>query len=100
MTPLSRNEALVESWNSYRCAPLTGFQANAGVRVNDRLAGSSTRSRNGFSPVGAALVRASAAVEPTSAGDGEADDEDLDEAEVIGAPSGASWAWTWLGLVT
>src|SRR5215218_6449539 len=66
--PLSRNALLVESWNSYRIAPAYGFQAKEGVRANVSARGSSTRSRNGCSPLGApATARGAAPAEAVSA---------------------------------
>src|ERR671937_956557 len=60
--PFSRNAELVESWNWYRTAPRTGFQANDGVRGKECTIGSSARSKKPCSPVGtfAAAVRAPA----------------------------------------
>jgi hypothetical protein len=52
---LSAKLLLVESSNSYRTAPRTGFQANDGVREKVRVGASSARNRNGFRPVGAAM---------------------------------------------
>src|SRR5438128_2807644 len=65
--PFSWNESLVESWNSYRTAPGTGSQANAGVRENDVASGSSTRSMNACSPSGAATVTGAATEDATQA---------------------------------
>src|SRR5438094_1797238 len=52
--PLSRNVELVASWNWYRTAPATGFQAKDGVRGKESWAGSSARSRKPWSRAGAA----------------------------------------------
>src|SRR5437763_16606669 len=46
--------SLVASSNSYSAALRTGVHANDGVRENVCAAASSTRTRNGFKPVGAA----------------------------------------------
>src|SRR5918999_3657929 len=50
---LSVNVLFVASSNSYRFAPRTGCQANAGVRGKVRAGASSARSRKGFSALGA-----------------------------------------------
>src|SRR5436190_6802556 len=69
MSPLSRNAELVESWNWYRTAAGTGFQAKEGVRGNELSTGSSARRRKPCRCAGAAPrtgVAASAAAASTS----------------------------------